>query len=98
MISRLWLLVSISFSKKETEVSKCIVCEHISYAISEKEAIRTLLELKDYCLNGRTVDIQIDNQITPTELFPDHIQLVGENDANFCVAQFFIYHSADTNK
>ena len=91
-------MVSICFGKKETEGSKCIVCEHISYAISEKEAIRTILELKDYCLNGRTVDITIENQSIDTLSCPDHIQLIGENDANFCVAQFFIYHSADTNK
>ena len=92
------LLLSIGFGKQETEVSKCIVCEHISYAISEEVAIETLLQVKDYCLNGRTVDIKINNIESSTSSFPDHIQLVGENEANFCVAQFFIYHSADTNK
>ena len=87
-----------TLGKRETEVAKCIICEHISYAVSEEIAVKTLLELKDYCLNGRTVNIEIENTIEDTLSFPDHIQLAGENDAKFCVAQFFIYHSADTNK
>ena len=92
------LLIAVIFGKKETEVAKCIICEHISYAVSEEVAARTLLELKDYCLNGQTVEIEIDKIKTDTLSFPDHIQLAGANDAKFCVAQFFIYHSADTNK
>ena len=55
-------------SKSETEVAKCIICEHISYAISEDEATKSLIQMKDYCLTGQTIEVLIQNQNTGTGL------------------------------